>query len=632
MKKIVQIIVAFAWAITAKAQVVLIQEDFTNNQLPPGWYEDSAGSVPFYGWWFNTGSFSYLGNGFDNHFPTIGGYGTVTQDISLVTDSFNPSGLTSVYLSYAEMYRGTYPNGVGYVEITTNNGLTWNEVEKLTNIRGNFFTQESARNVINLSSYVTGQSNVRVRFRYFKIGAGGEWSIDHVRISDFEPCNVPPDSGYAATQNKFACTGSPINLWLENLSRGAGQTYQWQYKNSSTGNTFTNIAGATNDSVANFIHNDSTIYQCLITCGTQTASSVPLALGDRPTLTHYALASGHFASICPGTYDSLYSIAIDTIPDTGYQWVWSPTYNGVYTDIAGATNSYYLLTDTNTQQWFYKCKQTCTSNNKSKLSSNYIRSFLNPHPYCYCIPYNSNICNDPQYFNGSITNVTVTGTSLNNTTGCDSGLTAATVYSYYPPLGNTTCTLTKGNTYNFGVTIDSLSTPSSIDVWIDYDQNRMFDAYENTKIAYGAFSGSTTNKNVTIPAWAVNGLTGMRVRIQQYFFNADSTQACTFMQGGETEDYMITIDSTVSIIDLVENENGLIVYPNPSKDLLTIESKNATSSTGCIYTLSDVTGRVLMQDVYNGKTTISTVSLAPAIYFITLKDKERMVQRKFNKL
>ncbi|HNU33795.1 MAG TPA: GEVED domain-containing protein [Bacteroidia bacterium] len=614
---------------------VLMLETFTNNQLPPGWYQDSAGSVPVNGWRFNTiQTPGIIGGGFDNHFLKIEGLWSRNIDAYLVTDTFNSSSLSTVYLSYGEYYVGNTNISVSKIDVSNDNGTSWHNVLNNTNTHGgiNGVNAIAITNIVDISQYAAGFNNVKIRFGFSCNNNGGPgWFLDSVRVSDYEACNIPPDSGYTTTQNSFACTGSPINLWLENLSRGAGQTYQWQYKNSSTGNVWSNIAGATYDTLNNFIQNGTTSYQCIIGCSTFTENSIPLLLTDVPNTNHTIEANGYYAGICPGSYDSLRSLANNTIPGTGYQWAWSPTYNGTYTNITGATSSYYLLTDTNTLQWFYKCRQTCVSNGTNNLSSNNVQSYFNPHPYCYCLAVNSNRCNDPLYFTGSINNVTIAGTGLNNSSGCNTTLNFQNVYTYFAPAATTTATLTQGNTYTMSVTIDTMSIASSIDVWIDYDHNLFFDTYENTEIAYGATGGSITTANVTIPAWALTGLTGMRVRTQPYFFLADSTSGCAGMAGGETEDYMITIDSTVGIVDWGFEIGDVRLMPNPAQDKLTITALNFTPTNNAQFIITDLTGRILQQEIFTGTATINTTALTPAVYFVTVQDKERSVVRRFVK-
>jgi hypothetical protein len=76
----------------------------------------------------------------------------------------------------------------------------------------------------------------------------------------------------ASTSIFFACTGTPVTLWLDALSRGIGQSYQWQLKNAANGNTYTDVPGATYDTL-NKVQNGDTYYRCRITCNSLSAYS-----------------------------------------------------------------------------------------------------------------------------------------------------------------------------------------------------------------------------------------------------------------------------------------------------------------------------------------------------------------------
>ncbi|HMO63200.1 MAG TPA: GEVED domain-containing protein [Ferruginibacter sp.] len=84
-----------------------------------------------------------------------------------------------------------------------------------------------------------------------------------------------------------------------------------------------------------------------------------------------------------------------------------------------------------------------------------------------------------------------------------------------------------------------------VGVWIDFNQDGVFDASEFTNVGFG--NGSVVNGNINIPASTVIGLTKMRVRVR-FGTPLTATDACTgygTINNGETEDYLIRFTSCV---------------------------------------------------------------------------------------
>jgi hypothetical protein len=131
----------------------------------------------------------------------------------------------------------------------------------------------------------------------------------------------------------------------------------------------------------------------------------------------------------------------------------------------------------------------------------------------------------------------VTFNTLSNlNTGCTS--TSGTAYTVYPPTGSNTTTLYTGATYSLSVT----STANSIiSVWIDYNQNGIFEAAEWNQVATTTTANTPVSINITIPSSALTGVTGMRIR-SRFSGNANgANDACASFGSGESEDYTITL-------------------------------------------------------------------------------------------
>jgi GEVED domain/Secretion system C-terminal sorting domain len=610
--------------LNAHAQIIL-NENFSGG-LPAGWSVDSAGVTPVSQFYFNSLAVP-SGIGFTYPYVRTGASNSnLYYDYSLTTSIIDASALSSVYLGYSERFAGS-PNYLfgeyltQQIEVSNDSGITW--VTVLTNnlIHG----IPSIRNVVDITQAAAGYNNVRIRFHYIEHDAGGEWSIDSVVVASSIPCTTPTDTGKAATDNSFACPGTQISLHIDALSRGVGQTYQWQYKNATTAPFYTNFVGATSDTFTT-VQNMTTYYRCNITCNGLTAFGGALFLTDTPAISQ--AYSTDLIRICTGRDDTVRMRSPYGGPGVVYNWRWSPTHNGTYTDIPGATNDYYVVSaanySSNTSFW---CRQICAANGAWK-DYNWmipVDEPLNPNPFCYCYPFSGNDCSTLLYY---ISNVAIAGTTLNNTSGCiDTFPMAYNNHAYFTPaLGYTTANLVKGITYTFSIT--SAVRPAAVSLWIDYNRNNDFDANEYT---YAGILPANIPQNitVTIPTNAQTGLTGLRIRGGIYAI-IDSVGSCLDLAGGTTQDYLITIDSTVSVLNIEDGILNIAVHPNPSKGETTITSPYPIKS----LKLVTVTGSVVFskENVNDYKAVINVKELPQGIYFVEVETEKGMAVKKLVKI
>ena len=149
----------------------------------------------------------------------------------------------------------------------------------------------------------------------------------------------------------------------------------------------------------------------------------------------------------------------------------------------------------------------------------------------YCIPVSAFGCSDNDFINGfTFANIANTNSGCTNLNG--------TGYSYFNSLGP--AQTMAGQTYNFSVTI---GTPWSegIAVWIDFNQNAVFETTERVYASPAALAaGSTTNGTISIPTTALPGTTRMRVRCS-YGTGGANIDPCASISFSETEDYNVQI-------------------------------------------------------------------------------------------
>jgi hypothetical protein len=233
-----------------------------------------------------------------------------------------------------------------------------------------------------------------------------------------------------------------------------------------------------------------------------------------------------------------------------YQWQDS-TVGGVWTSIPYANYS-TLTTAISADSWF-RCRLTCSSQSSySTVKMVALRNYLQ----CYCVSGLGGGC-------GSGT--AIDSVAIQNT-GLDTGRTGCSVNDYmqYPAHGNTCAQLQSGQNYNLHTRFDGAVAAS---VWIDYDQNGMFDISEWKRITLSSVADSDYVTVLAVPANAKTGLTIMRIRSRAAGNSNDSTDACTSFGSGETEDYFIGVNYPVGIKQ-VQSKETLIVYPNPASNTL----------------------------------------------------------------
>ncbi|WP_047546907.1 GEVED domain-containing protein [Psychroserpens sp. Hel_I_66] len=117
-------------------------------------------------------------------------------------------------------------------------------------------------------------------------------------------------------------------------------------------------------------------------------------------------------------------------------------------------------------------------------------------------------------------------------------------------------------------------------VWVDWNNDFVFDtsevSYSTTSYGNGPFTGA-----ITIPDGVSNGDYRMRVLIDWNDSNPGDDDACSYGSStaprGETEDYTVTVDSTLSLGD-ISNQYNFTYFPNPVKNTLTLKAQNTIDS------------------------------------------------------
>jgi hypothetical protein len=175
---------------------------------------------------------------------------------------------------------------------------------------------------------------------------------------------------------------------------------------------------------------------------------------------------------------------------------------------------------------------------------------------------------------------------LNNNSGNNNGYADYTNQSIQANQGGSVSfTLTPG--FTSGGLFGSSSYPEYWKIWIDYNQDGDFDDANELAFDAGATSESAVSGNITIPASALPGTTRVRVSMK---YNGAQT-ACESFGYGEVEDYSMVIGSSARLANVaaITPTANITLYPNPSKDFVTLSGLNLAK-----ITVFDLTGRMLL--------------------------------------
>ncbi len=252
---------------------------------------------------------------------------------------------------------------------------------------------------------------------------------------------------------------------------------------------------------------------------------------------------------------------------TTYNLQWKASSASAFTTIAGISGTTYNLTGlTAATTYQFKIQGVCAAANSSYSAvKSFTTSTGGTTPYCA-----SSGITTYEYI-AKIALGTISNTSNNNNG-----------YGDYTSL-NTTLAAGASNSIVMTPGYTGTAYAEYWSVYIDYNQDGDF-ADAGERVATGNGKVAIT-KAFTVPTTAKNGATRMRVQMK-YGSPASSDPCATFTNGGEVEDYTVTITggAAVSAFSIVQVAKPMIqVNPNP-----------ATIDAAIVYTIPNQ-GKVTIQ-------------------------------------
>ena len=242
-----------------------------------------------------------------------------------------------------------------------------------------------------------------------------------------------------------------------------------------------------------------------------------------------------------------------------YQWQSSPTGAAPWTDITGATDGTYSFTGISTST-YYQCVVTCTASSSTSTS---IPSLVTYALIPSCLPTSSSWSGESWfelYYGADAFSVTGYGTSTLFDFSITSYADPSSGYLDHTTLTDT-LTLQQGGTYASSISWGISSSEQFAQVWIDFNDNGIFETSEEVSPVSGYSSSSTpqpTNFNITVPISATTGTHLMRMRAVWESFFTDLGYApsdcdpCAMSFGGSNPQYYSgdVVDYLVNIVTL----------------------------------------------------------------------------------
>ena len=508
------------------------------------------GAVNSISWTAAAGAVSY-----DVYFGAGSLPGTVTTNVA--TTSYT----TGTLLASTTYYWKIVPRNSGC--ITTGTPLTWTFT---TAAAPCYCTPSISTQVFTISSVIFNTIN--------------NASTGTTGYEDFSSISTTVTAGYTYTLTVLINGLSPnphyTNVWFDWNNNGAfdiGEEVQLGTNTTNTNAFTTTITVPSNAVIANtrmrVINRILTGYTAAPACGPinygqfedytlniisppacVTPTAQPTALVLAPSGTSLA-GSFTAASPTPNNY-LVYISPVNTAPTLVNGTTYTTGAFGAGTIVDLDSNTSFVATGLAVSTLYYvliySYNSICSGTTPTYFTTSPLTGSTTTLATSYCIPTGSLDCTNGDY----IANVTFN--TLNNSSVCAPG-----GYINYAASGSQTTTLIRGNTFNLSISTGPATKKHGAAVWIDFNQNGVFDTAEYFLIGNNIIANSTNTIAVAIPIGATLGQTRMRIRYAQKV-TVTSTMSCV-MTGtlGETEDYTVTIANPIVCVAPTAQPTGLIL-------------------------------------------------------------------------
>jgi len=391
---------------------------------------------------------------------------------------------------------------------------------------GTWTSSNNSKATVTNAGIVTGVSTGSVNFSFTNSTTGCNAVTSLVDIIDAPVVNLNTALAQTYCQN---ATASALSVTASTVS-GVITSYQWFSNTVSSSSGATALSGATTNSYTPLTTTAGTLYYfCQVTntagCVTNSAVSGAILINGPLSPTTTTAATGPSFSSFVANWTALVGATgyyLDVSTSNTFA-TFLPGYNNL---LVGNVSSYLVSGLVQNTLYYYRVRAI----NSCATSTNSNTTTVTTGSVSYC---------NPTYATGSaagdeITNVTL-GT-LNNTSGASAG---PAFYTFYNSV--TIPTLYQNSTSTISISFGT-QTRQYVGVWIDYNQNSLFEVSEGVVSINNAGSNGTSVLTIVIPAGAITGNTRMRVRGgDNVALTAAMACGATGSAFGETEDYIVNI-------------------------------------------------------------------------------------------
>lgn len=305
-----------------------------------------------------------------------------------------------------------------------------------------------------------------------------------------------------------------------------------------------------------------------------------------------------------------------------YNLNWKLASSSTWTTVTGLTSTSYSLTGLSAcNSYNFQVQGVCSGTPGSFSAASSFTTTGCAVTYCT----SSGTTNTYEWINKIVMG------SINNTSGKNTG-----GYGNYTAQSTN---LAGGTSNTIAMTPGFLSTTYTEywTVWIDYNKNGSF-ADAGEKVATGTTAGTATlSKSFTVPTTALNGATRMRIQMK---YSGYTTSSCGTFTYGEVEDYNVNITgnaafgfNAINTSTPTEAVEGIVLYPNPAKDNLSVEFTSAVEGNSLVNVFNIVGQKVMTYSVsvIDGLNTssLNTSDLISGIYVFEIELNGKTTREKF---
>src|SRR5690625_2483462 len=211
----------------------------------------------------------------------------------------------------------------------------------------------------------------------------------------------------------------------------------------------------------------------------------------------------------------------------GLERIWQSSVSGEddWTDIEDANDTSYFVEDGITEAMEYRYKMHCEFSDETVYSES-VEVSLSPENECYCAPEGTN---SDRYIDDF-----VTSNGQENISNLESGFSAGG----YGEFMDLRVSQVAGHEVSFEA--DVKGGTAGFRIWVDWDQDGVFDQVEEVAYTSSGYSGSPSG-SFTIPENAEPGETRMRIASHYLNSSGDINPCETGFTYGEFEDYTFEV-------------------------------------------------------------------------------------------